>query len=258
MLMPVRPRGWWFDATLLAGFVALTVALARGHLLALDVQVADWVDQHRPEPLYVTLRVFNYLGQGGQVLMSTSIVLAGLVAWRLRSVRPLVVFVAAFLVTSVTIGPLKIWLDRAAPHFTGADPEILFNPAAAGDKAMSYPSGHVANAVAWYAVIALLLNALLRSLDRPPLSPRAYAALRVLPPAIVFFTTTYLAFHWVTDSVAGLLLGLILARLLTRVPWDAVPLPRLPNGVDRPAGLGRPMAPGEQAVRARRLRASRA
>jgi membrane-associated phospholipid phosphatase len=256
MLMPVRPRGWWFDATLLAGLVALTVALARGHLLALDVQVADWVDHHRPEPFYVTLRVFNYLGQGGQVLMSTSIVLAGLVAWRRRSVRPVLMIVAAVLLTSVTIGPLKIWLDRAAPHFIGPNPEILFNPAAEGAKAMSYPSGHVANAVAWYAVIALLLSALLRSLDRPPLSPRAYLALRVLPPAIVFFTTTYLAFHWVTDSVAGLLLGLLLARLLTRIPWDAVPLPGLPGGVGRPAGIDRPVA--ERPVRARRLRASRA
>ncbi|MEU7903213.1 phosphatase PAP2 family protein [Actinoplanes sp. NPDC049118] len=258
MLMPVRPRGWWFDAALLAGFVALTVALARGHLLTLDLQVAAWVDDHRPAPLGMTLRVFNYLGQGGQVLMSTSILLAGLVAWRRRSVRPLLVIVAAFLVTSATIGPLKIWLDRAAPHFKGPDPEILFNPAAAGPLAMSYPSGHVANAVAWYAVIALLASALLRSLDRPPLSPRAYTALRVLPPAIVFFTTTYLAYHWITDSVAGLLLGLILARLLTRIPWDAIPLPRLPNGVDRPAGLDRPVVAGEQAVRPRRLRASRA
>jgi membrane-associated phospholipid phosphatase len=258
MLMPVRPRGWWFDAALLAGLVALTVALDRGHLLTLDVQVADWVDDHRPTPLYVTLRVFNYLGQGGQVLMSTSIVLAALVAWRRRSVRPLLVIATAFVVTFVTIGPLKVWLDRAAPHFTGADPEILFNPAASGPLAMSYPSGHVANAVAWYAVIAVLLSAVLRSFNRPPLSPRAYAALRLLPPAIVFFTTTYLAFHWITDSVAGLLLGLILARLLTRIPWDAIPLPSLPNGIDRPAGLDRPFEAQAQPVRARRLRASRA
>ena len=230
-------RGWQVDLALLAGFAALTVALARGHLLALDVAVADWVDTHRPTPLYVVLRVLNYLGQGGQVLMPIAIVLAGLVAWRMRSVRPLLVFAAVFVLTAVTIGPLKVWLDRAAPHFEGPEREILFNPAASGPLAMSYPSGHVANALAWYGVIAVLLGALLRALDRPPLSPRAYAALRVLPPAIVFFTTTYLAFHWITDSVAGLLPGLLLTRLLARIPWDAIPLPRLPRGVDRPAGL---------------------
>jgi membrane-associated phospholipid phosphatase len=68
------------------------------------------------------------------------------------------------------------------------------------------------------------------------LSPRAYLALRVLPPVIVFTTTTYLAFHWITDSIAGLFLGLILAHLMARVPWDSLPLPRL-NGWAGPAGL---------------------
>ena len=235
--MAVRPQTVWFDLSLLVGFVALTVALARGHLLALDLDLADWLSHHRPPLIYVVLRVFNYLGQGGQVLMPITIVLAGLVAWRRRSIRPLLVFAAVFVLTYVTIGPLKIWLDRAAPAFDGPDREILFNPAASGPLAMSYPSGHVANALAWYGVIAVLLSALLRSLDRPPLSERAYLALRVLPPAIVFCTTTWLAFHWITDSVAGLLLGLILTRLLARIPWDEIPLPSLPGGVDRPAGL---------------------
>jgi membrane-associated phospholipid phosphatase len=214
-----RVRGWWPDVVLLAAFVALTVALARGHLLTLDVRVADWVSGHRPAPLYWVLRVLNYLGQGGQVLMPVAILLAGFAAWRLRSWRPVALFAGGFVLTYVTIGPLKIWLDRAAPAFPGPDREILFNPAASGPAAMSYPSGHVANALAWYYVIAVLLGVLLSR----PLSARANLALRVLPPAIVFVTTTYLAFHWITDSVAGLLLGLILARLLARVPWGISP-----------------------------------
>ena len=236
-LLPVRPRGWWFDLALLAGFVALTVALAQGHLLTLDERVAEWSGEHRPIPVYWLLRVLNYLGQGGQVLMPIALGLAALVAWRRQSIRPLLVFAGVFVLTYLTIGPLKIWLDRAAPAFDGQDRLVLFNPYAAGAEAMSYPSGHVANALAWYGVIAVLLNALLRSLDRPVLSARAYAALRVLPPAIVFVTTTWLAFHWITDSVAGLLLGLILTRLLARVPWDALKLPGLPRGWDRSAGL---------------------
>ena len=236
-LLPVRPRGWWFDLALLAGFVALTVALAQGHLLTLDEQVAEWSGGHRPTPIYWLLRVLNYLGQGGQVLMPIALGLAALVAWRRQSIRPLLVFAGVFVLTYLTIGPLKIWLDRAAPAFEGPERLVLFNPYAAGAEAMSYPSGHVANALAWYGVIAVLLNALLRSLDRPVLPARAYVALRVLPPAIVFVTTTWLAFHWITDSVAGLLLGLILTRLLARVPWDALKLPGLPRGWDRPAGL---------------------
>jgi membrane-associated phospholipid phosphatase len=230
----VRARtvpGWWFDVVMLAAFAALTYALARGHLLGLDRQVADWADQHRPAVLYWPSRVLNYLGQGGQVLMPVAGILGVILAVRRRSVRPLLVLASAFVLTYVTIGPLKIWLQRAAPHFTGPDRAELFNPAAVGPLGMSYPSGHVANALVWYGVIALLLGALVA------VPSRVHLAIRLVPPVIVFCTTTYLSFHWLTDSVAGLFLGLILTRLMARVAWDAVWLPRLQNGWDRPAGL---------------------
>jgi membrane-associated phospholipid phosphatase len=230
----VRARtvpGWWFDAVLLAAFAALTFALARGHLLGLDRQVADWADQHRPGVLYWPARVLNYLGQGGQVLMPVAGILGVILVVRRRSVRPLLVLAAAFVLTYVTIGPLKIWLQRAAPHFTGPDRAELFNPAAVGPLGTSYPSGHVANALVWYGVIALLLGALVA------VPPRVHLAIRLAPPVIVFCTTTYLSFHWLTDSVAGLFLGLILTRLMARVAWDSVWLPRLPNGWNGPARL---------------------
>jgi len=232
-----RPRSWWPDLAFLAGFVALTVLLATGHLLALDAALADWADAHRPAPIYWPLRVLNYLGQGGQVLMPVAILLAAAVTWRTRSARPLIVFAAAFALTYLTIGPLKIWLQRAAPHFRGPDRTHMFNEFAVGPFGMSYPSGHVANALVWYGVIALLANALLRSLGRPALSPRSLLLLRLVPPVVVFCTTTYLSFHWITDSVAGLFLGLILTRLMARVPWDTLPLPGLGAGWDRPAEL---------------------
>lgn len=228
----IRPRSWWPDLAFVGGFVALTVLLATGHLLGADAAVADWADAHRPRPLYWIARVLNYLGQGGQVLMPAAILLAAAVAWRSRSIRPLVLFAAAFVLTYATIGPLKIWLQRAAPRFTGPDRTELFNPAAVGDLGMSYPSGHVANAVIWYGVITLLLGALVGGL-----SPRTVLALRVLPPVIVFCTTTYLSWHWITDSIAGLFLGLVLTRIMARVPWDTVPLPFVHNGWERPAAL---------------------
>lgn len=229
-----RPKSWWPDLASLAAFVVLSALLAAGHLLDLDTAVADWADGHRPAPLYWTARVLNYLGQGGQVLMPLSILLAGLLAWRRRSVRPLVLFAGAFLLTYLTIGPLKVWFQRAAPASDLPDRVVLFNSdAPAGEYLLGYPSGHVANALVWYGVIAMLLAALRGGLD-----PRVHAALRVVPPAVVFCTTTYLSFHWVTDSVAGLFLGLVLTRLMARVPWDTVPLPHLKGGWERGAGLG--------------------
>ena len=132
-----RPRGWWPDLACTVAFVALTVLLATGHLLALDAAVADWADAHRPRPLYWTARVLNLLGQGGQVLMPVAILLAGALAWRTRSIRPLLVFAAAFVLTYLTIGPLKIWLQRAASRFVGPDRTELFYLAAFCSAGMS-------------------------------------------------------------------------------------------------------------------------
>jgi membrane-associated phospholipid phosphatase len=213
--------GWWGDLALVAGFVALTVALLGGHLLMWDQRVADWAFAHQPAPLYWTARVFNYLGQGGQVLMPVSILLTAALAWRTRSIRAVFPFVAAFVLTYITIGPLKLWAGRAAPRFTGPDATIMHNPYASGATAVSYPSGHMGNALVWYTVIALLTAALLRR----PLTRLEWVLIRVVPVVVLFLTTVYTGFHWLTDSVAGVLLGLFLARLIDRVRWDAIPLP---------------------------------
>ncbi|GAA2718326.1 phosphatase PAP2 family protein [Micromonospora olivasterospora] len=238
-LRPVRPAGWWFDALLLAGFAAITLALAEGALLGLDLAVSRWAFAHDPAPLYWAARMFNLLGQGGWLLMPVSGALAAAVAWRQHSVRPLLPLAGAFVLLYLTVGPLKLWTDRAAPSATVKKPFLppaqavrIFNEQLPADAySMSYPSGHVANAIVWYGVIAVLLAALTAG----RLHPAAYRLVRFAPPAILLVTTTYLNFHWLTDGLAALLLGLFLDRLLHRVPWDDLPLPRRLGGWDRPA-----------------------
>jgi membrane-associated phospholipid phosphatase len=229
-LRRLRPAGWWYDALLLLGLAGLTLALAGGALLDADLAVRDWVDDNRPRPAYWIAIVLNKLGQGGQVLVPASVLLAVAVAWRTRVLWPFAVVVAAFLLTVVTIGPLKFWLGRGYPHnCVLPHPEELFSDPVDGT---AYPSGHVANAVVWFGVLALLVRALLRAYGRPPPAPAVDRLIRALPPVIVFCATTYLGFHWITDSVAGLLLGLVLDRVLARVPWEDLPLPA--PGVRKP------------------------
>ncbi|GAA2696666.1 phosphatase PAP2 family protein [Actinoplanes palleronii] len=225
-----RTLPWWPDLLLLAGLAALTVALVQGHLLTLDQRVADWALTHQPAVPYWTARVLNYLGQGGQVLTPIALILTGLLVYRTRSVRAALPFVAAYVVTYLTIGPMKIYFDRAAPRYDGPFKVEMFNPVASGTDSRSFPSGHMGNALVWYTVLAILAAALLRR----TLTRWEWFALRVLPVVILFVTTVYTGFHWFTDSVAGLLLGVVLARLLIRLPWDRIPLPDL-RGWERPA-----------------------
>ncbi|MEH0841287.1 phosphatase PAP2 family protein [Micromonospora sp. CPCC 205711] len=238
-LNPVRPAGWWWDAVLLAALVGLTVALATGHLFGLDRAVADWSADHRPTAAYWVARILNFLGQGTPLTLLAA-GLGVLVAVRLRSVRPVLPPVVAFVLTYLTIGPLKVWTARPAPSASVREPFLapertlpLFQHDLPVGYAQSYPSGHVANAIVWYGVLALLLVPLLRTVGRA-LPPRLVTVVRVVPPLVVLCTTTYLGWHWLTDSVAGLLLGLLLDRLLHRVPWDDLPLPRRLRDWDRP------------------------
>ena len=221
---PDRERSsWWVDSALLAGFVAVTVALANGALLGLDLGVRNVSDAHRSTGQYWTARGLNLLGQGTP-LTALALGVALWLVWRRRSVRPVLPVIGAYLALGCTLAPLKALLARAAPHAHIAHPERLFS------GGISYPSGHLANAVVWYSVLGLLLAGVL--------TPMWTMALRAAPPVIVFVATTYLGFHWLTDAVAGLLLGLLLERLLRRVPWDDLRLPL--GGRLTAAGWARP------------------
>lgn len=230
---------WWTDAALAAGLVALTAALAAGWFLDLDVAVRDWIRDHQPAAAYWTARVLNFLGNGTPIAIVT-LGLAALLARRVRSLRPLILPLATFALTTVVIYALKVWTDRAAPRAPKPDAVELFSGGA------SYPSGHVVVTIVWYGVIVLLLDRLLtlrrqrrgeerhrRGEERQHavvgrqhggaepaeaggLPAPARLAVRLAPPVIVFGTTTYLNYHWLTDGIAAVLLGLLMDRLLGR------------------------------------------
>jgi uncharacterized membrane protein YkvA (DUF1232 family)/membrane-associated phospholipid phosphatase len=208
---PTRPRlSWWPDLLLVAGFVSLTGALARRWLLSLDLAVRDACDDwvQRYPPTHPVARVLSTVGQG-TVLTVIALGLALLLVRRTRSWRPLAPVAAAFALTYVTLGPLKLWLDRAAPHAKVPHPERLFS------GGLSYPSGHAVNTVVWYFVLVVLLEALLPN----GLPARWRAVARVAPPVVVTLTSTYVGYHWVTDMAAGFLVGVLIERFMRRVPW---------------------------------------
>lgn len=213
-LRAVRPSGWWFDALLLAGFALITILLAaKTPLLAVDTGIRDFADSHRPRWFYLLLRGGNLLGQGGAVLTPMVAIAAFFLARARHTVRPFLPFLGAELITYVTIGPIKLWTDRTAPsNHVLSHPEWLFRI----DSGLSYPSGHVINTIVFYGVLAGLLAGVWR--------PGVVTALRWTVPAIVVFTTTYLSFHWFTDGLAAVCLGVVLDRILARVPWDDIPL----------------------------------
>jgi membrane-associated phospholipid phosphatase len=207
----VAPPGWWVEGLLAGAFAALTAALVWWPpLLSADRAVRNWCDAHRPPWVHSIAVVFDRLGQRGP-LLPLLLIVAIVLAVRWRSVRPVLLAIAAVITSSVVVEVLKRWTSRGAPHHGSI---LLFS----GDPAVEYPSGHVSNGLVYYTVLAALLA---RSLH-----PVVRQLLRWVPGVLVFLGTTYLGWHWLTDSIGGYLLGLLLVRLLTRLPWATMPLPR--------------------------------
>jgi membrane-associated phospholipid phosphatase len=214
---------WWREAAAVAGFALVTVALAWDPVRDLDLALRDLADAHRPPGAETVALLVNRVGSGG-LLTGAALVLAVLLAWRRRSAWPLAPVVVTFAVTVAVTMPLKWLFHRAAPHSPlpdGVEVGLFSQP-----DGLSYPSGHAVNAVVWYGALVLLLA--------PWLTATTRRWMRWAPPAIVTVTGTYLGHHWLTDMLAGLLLGVLLDRLLARVPW-----PGLPH-----RGLARPVPPG--------------
>jgi hypothetical protein len=83
----------------------------------------------------------------------------------------------------------------------------------------------VVNTLIWYPVVVLLAERALRR----PLGGATRRAVLVVPVVVVFACVTYLGYHWLSDSVAGLLLGLALAQSLNAAWSTSNSWPRPPR-----------------------------
>ena len=183
------------DAAITAVVVVLTAALFAAvgdHGMLTRIQRLDdgWLRQMvsiRDVPLTLIARGFSLLGLVYATL-PVRIAIAGYLALHRRWWH-LAAFAMAVVTSEVLIGVLKASYDRARP------PGSLVSTTAA-----SFPSGHAvaASVTTVAAVIALV----------PPGRRRAWwGAAAVMFSVLMGLSRAYLAAHWLSDAVAGVLLG---------------------------------------------------
>lgn len=133
---------------------------------------------------------------------------------RRGSWRPAVVATGAVLAVNLVVGLLKVTLSRGAP--AAADPSFF-----AGG--LAYPSGHSANVILVYGLIAYLW---IRYGDPGRRTRVVLWAVVALLSVVMVLTSLTLNWHWFTDLVGGLVLGGALLQLtvaLDRAVPDPVP-----------------------------------
>jgi membrane-associated phospholipid phosphatase len=190
---------WWVLVLSVLVTVGVTVdLLGGGWLEQFDLEVSDVVKGWglRDSGAYWFIWVFTQAGGRGFIL----IVLAALVGWlavRQRTVVPLVRVVLALALLTAVVYAFKWGAGRTAPAYPGS----YFHRDGA-----SYPSGHVANAVLMWGVARWQAV----EFGLPAGVQRAAWLLSVLGPLSTGVAMVALDFHWVTDAVVGLAVGLLL------------------------------------------------
>ncbi|MFE0047089.1 phosphatase PAP2 family protein [Streptomyces albireticuli] len=209
---PVRPR---MTRTRLGIFVATSVvylAIVVGVLTTSWPVRFDWqVMLFRPykqwPEIHTFLDYFVVLGQRGP----TAVAVAAWLGWctyKQKTLRPLLVLGTSLLLLNATVGAAKIGMGRLGPHYaTSVGSNEMF---AGGDI---FPSGHTANAVVTWGVLAYLATT--------PRTRRVASVIAALLALGVGMTTVYLGTHWMSDVTLGWSAGLL---VLLALPWFEAPM----------------------------------
>ena len=195
----------------LAGFLGLVfvvfTVLAMGPLASLD---AYFTLEPPPRGWLGLLYVMYRVGHRAVCLPILGVV-AFVACRRRHSWRPAVVAGLAVFALNLVVLLLKLGLGRTNPHT--ADPSFF-------NGGMAYPSGHSANIVLVYGLIAYLLGRYVGVGRRA----RAvlWTAVGVLAATMVVTSLT-LDWHWFGDLIAGLLVGGIVLQLTVAVDHAVSP-----------------------------------
>ncbi|KAB7833719.1 phosphatase PAP2 family protein [Streptomyces mobaraensis NBRC 13819 = DSM 40847] len=152
--------------------------------------------------IHTFLDYFVVLGQRGP----TAVAVAAWLGWcchRRGTLRPLLVLGTSLLLLNATVGAAKIGMGRLGPHYATA---IGSNEMFAGGDI--FPSGHTANAVVTWGVLAYLATT--------PRARRIASVCAALLALGVGMTTVYLGTHWMSDVTLGWTAGLL---VLLALPW---------------------------------------
>ncbi|KUL33867.1 hypothetical protein ADL22_32185 [Streptomyces sp. NRRL F-4489] len=197
-----RTRLWLFWGTLAVYAAIVAGVLANTSLVTIDWQLMLFRPYKQWPAIHAFLDYFVVLGQRGPTAVAVAAWL-GWRCWRQRNLHPLLVLGASLLLLNITVGAAKLGMGRLGPHYatTVGSNEMWLG----GDI---FPSGHTANAVVTWGVLAYLATT--------PLRRRTLSVIAALGALGVGMTTVYLGTHWVSDVLLGWAAGLL---VLLAMPW---------------------------------------
>jgi membrane-associated phospholipid phosphatase len=180
-----------FGITLLVAALVLTIIVAvdpgGSAVQGLDNRWLRWMVDLRTPWLTRVAKDVSSIG-AVKVTLPLRILVSAALIWHRRWLQ-LGAFLGAVITSELCIGPLKAIVDRPRP------PNPLI-----GTSGASFPSGHaIAGAVTAFGLVVVLW----------PASQRRLMAIGVAAAfaGLMASSRTYLAAHWLTDTIAGACIG---------------------------------------------------
>ncbi|WP_432032329.1 phosphatase PAP2 family protein [Streptomyces antibioticus] len=197
-----RHRVALFSATLGFYLAIVWLVVITSWLVRLDWQVMFFRPYQQWPEIHAFLDYYVVLGQRGPTAVMVAAWL-GWRSWRQHTLRPLLTLGVSLLLLNLTVGAAKIGMGRLGPHYATT---IGSNEMGLGGDI--FPSGHTANAVVTWGILAYLAST--------PRARRWLSALSAVVSLGVGLTTVYLGTHWLSDVVLGWAAGLL---ILLALPW---------------------------------------
>lgn len=201
------PRMTRHRIVLFAGTLAFYTAIVWAVVITSWLVRLDWqVMFFRPYQQWASIHWFvDYyvvLGQRGPTAVMVAAWL-GWRSWRQHTLRPLLALGVSLLLLNITVGAAKLGMGRLGPHYATT---IGSNEMGLGGDI--FPSGHTANAVVTWGILAYLAST--------PRARRWLSALSAVTSLGVGMATVYLGTHWLSDVLLGWAAGLL---ILLALPW---------------------------------------
>ncbi|MFJ2817670.1 phosphatase PAP2 family protein [Streptomyces sp. NPDC087294] len=201
------PRMSRHRVALFAGTLAFYLAIVwavviTSWLVRLDWQVMFFRPYQQWAGIHWFVDYYVVLGQRGPTAVMVAAWL-GWRSWRQHTLRPLLTLGASLLLLNSTVGAAKLGMGRLGPHYATT---IGANEMGLGGDI--FPSGHTANAVVTWGILAYLAST--------PRARRWLSALSAVTSLGVGMATVYLGTHWLSDVLLGWAAGLL---ILLALPW---------------------------------------
>jgi membrane-associated phospholipid phosphatase len=209
----------WHRVALLVATLAFYLAIVwavviTSWLVRLDWQVMFFRPYQQWSEIHAFVDYYVVLGQRGPTAVMVTAWL-GWRSWRQHTLRPLLTLGASLLLLNITVGAAKLGMGRLGPHYATT---IGSNEMGLGGDI--FPSGHTANAVVTWGILAYLAST--------PRARRWLSALSAVVSLGVGMATVYLGTHWLSDVLLGWTAGLL---IMLALPWCEPLIARAEAGI---------------------------